>query len=37
VPGNRRFLDQNEASADIGFRCAMIRVGDPEGPKRGRR
>lgn len=34
VPGNRRFLDQNEAAADIGFRCAMIRVGDPEGPRR---
>jgi len=29
VPGNRRFLDQNEATSDIGFRCAMIRVGSP--------
>jgi formylglycine-generating enzyme required for sulfatase activity len=26
-PGVRRFLDQNEASNSIGFRCAMIRVG----------
>lgn len=31
VPGNRRFLDQNEATNDIGFRCAMIRVGSPVG------
>jgi formylglycine-generating enzyme required for sulfatase activity len=31
VPGTRRFLDQNEAAADIGFRCAMIRVGSPDG------
>ncbi len=26
-PGTRRFLDENEASDAIGFRCAMIRVG----------
>lgn len=26
-PGTRRFLDQNEASSSIGFRCAMTRVG----------
>ena len=26
-PGNRRFLDENEASELIGFRCAMTRVG----------
>ncbi len=31
VPGNRRFLDQNEATNDIGFRCAMTRVGSPVG------
>ncbi|HSV88845.1 MAG TPA: SUMF1/EgtB/PvdO family nonheme iron enzyme [Bacteroidales bacterium] len=31
VPGNRRFLDQNEATNDIGFRCAMVRVGSPVG------
>ena len=26
-----RFLDQNQASAWIGFRCAMDRVGSPVG------
>lgn len=31
VPGTRRFLDQNEATSDIGFRCAMTRVGSPVG------
>lgn len=31
VPGTRRFLDQNEATNDIGFRCAMTRVGSPLG------
>ncbi len=31
VPGTRRFLDQKEATADIGFRCAMTRVGSPVG------
>lgn len=31
VPGNRRFLDQNEATNTIGFRCAMSRVGSPVG------
>lgn len=29
VPGTRRFMDQNEAANDIGFRCAMDRVGAP--------
>ncbi len=29
-PGARRFLDQREARDDIGFRCAMVRVGSPE-------
>ena len=28
-PGARRFLDQEEASSTIGFRCAMSRVGSP--------
>ncbi len=28
VPSTRRFLDENSARDDIGFRCAMIRVGD---------
>jgi len=31
VPGTRRFLDQRQATAYIGFRCAMTRVGSPTG------
>ena len=31
VPGTRRFLDQRQATAWIGFRCAMTRVGSPVG------
>jgi gliding motility-associated lipoprotein GldJ len=31
VPGTRRFLDQREATDDIGFRCAMTRLGSPDG------
>ncbi len=31
VPGTRRFLDQRQATAWIGFRCAMTRVGSPTG------
>jgi len=31
VPGTRRFLDENQSTNDIGFRCAMIRVGSPIG------
>jgi formylglycine-generating enzyme required for sulfatase activity len=30
-PSTRRFLDQEESRDDIGFRCAMIRVGSPSG------
>lgn len=30
-PGNRRFLDQEEATAYIGFRCAMTRLGSSNG------
>jgi sulfatase modifying factor 1 len=30
-PSTRRFLDQAESRDDIGFRCAMIRVGSPSG------
>jgi gliding motility-associated lipoprotein GldJ len=30
-PGTRRFLDQNQATDYIGFRCAMTRVGSPIG------
>ena len=29
IPGTRRFMDQNRSTNDIGFRCAMIRVGPP--------
>ncbi|EJF52384.1 hypothetical protein SapgrDRAFT_0641 [Saprospira grandis DSM 2844] len=30
-PGQRRFLDEDKASATIGFRCSMLRVGSPSG------
>ncbi len=28
-PGTRRFLDERESRDDLGFRCAMTRVGNP--------
>ena len=28
-PGTRRYLDENSATNWVGFRCAMIRTGDP--------
>ncbi len=28
-PGTRRFLDEDRSAVDIGFRCAMNKVGDP--------
>ena len=31
VPGTRRYLEQTESTNDIGFRCAMTRVGSPQG------
>ena len=31
VPGTRRFLDQRQSTAWLGFRCAMTRVGSPVG------
>ncbi len=31
VPGTRRYLQQDRSTDDIGFRCAMIRVGSPGG------
>ncbi len=31
VPGTRRFLQQTECRDDLGFRCAMIRIGSPDG------
>ena len=30
-PGARRFMEQNQASSTVGFRCAMTRLGSPEG------
>ena len=33
-PGTRRFLDERESRDDIGFRCAMIRVGSPVNSKK---
>ncbi|ASB49675.1 gliding motility lipoprotein GldJ [Alkalitalea saponilacus] len=33
-PGTRRFLDEREARDDLGFRCAMTRVGAPESSRR---
>ena len=31
TPGTRRFLDQDQRTSYLGFRCAMIRVGSPVG------
>jgi len=33
-PGTRRFLEEDQAMSTIGFRCAMDRMGSPEGNKR---
>ena len=30
-PGTRRFLNEDQSTDDIGFRCAMVRVGSPDG------
>lgn len=30
-PGTRRFLQEDQSKDDLGFRCAMIRVGSPVG------
>jgi sulfatase modifying factor 1 len=30
-PGTRRFLDENASTDDLGFRCAMTKVGSPKG------
>ncbi len=30
-PGSRRFTDENQSTNDLGFRCAMTRVGSPVG------
>lgn len=34
VPGTRRYLDEKMGRADLGFRCAMDRVGGPMKPKK---
>ena len=31
TPGSRRFLDENQRTDWLGFRCAMARVGSPVG------
>ena len=31
-PGARRFLDEDQSSSTIGFRCAQTYMGSPEGP-----
>ncbi len=33
-PGTRRYLEEDQSSSQIGFRCAMDRMGSPEGNKR---
>jgi gliding motility-associated lipoprotein GldJ len=33
-PGTRRFLEEEQAMSTVGFRCAMDRMGSPEGNKR---
>ena len=35
IPGTRRFLEENQSSSTIGFRCAMTRVGSPRGNAMG--
>ena len=32
-PGTRRFLEEDQAMSTFGFRCAMDRMGSPEGNK----
>lgn len=33
-PGSRRYLEEDQALSTLGFRCAMDRMGSPEGNKR---
>ena len=35
--GTRRFLDQKQSTRNIGFRCAMDRVGSPTGKNYGKK
>ena len=30
-PGTRRYMEEDQAASTVGFRCAMDRVGSPEG------
>jgi hypothetical protein len=34
TPGARRFLEEDQSLSTLGFRCAMDRMGSPEGNKR---
>lgn len=31
APATRRYMDEDKSSSTVGFRCAMIRVGSPDG------
>jgi sulfatase modifying factor 1 len=33
-PGTRRYMEEDQAASTVGFRCAMDRMGSPEGNKR---
>ena len=33
APGVRRYMDEDQSASSVGFRCAMIRVGSPDGQK----
>jgi sulfatase modifying factor 1 len=35
-PATRRYMNEDDASAEIGFRCAMTMVGAPEINPRGK-
>lgn len=37
TPGTRRFLDENQQTDWLGFRCAMARVGSPTGINGGKK
>lgn len=36
-PGTRRYLDEEQSRDDLGFRCAMVRVGSPAGVGKSKR
>lgn len=36
-PGSRRYLDERESRSDLGFRCAMTRLGPPQTANASRR